>query len=439
MKHTLLGFVTLFASVFCTAQEIALPEITPPSPTVANLMAFEEVPIDYYTGQPNISIPLCSKKLNGSLGMNVSLDYHTSGIKVDNTSGWTGTGWSLIAGGSISRTVRGIPDEFKPGPPPSSGVKLGVLHNDAFWNYDGLTLEEKSAFNWNAIGSQEAVYDTQLDLYQFNALGVSGRFVIINDAGLLKIKLLTRNQNIRITPNYDPTSFAISSFEIVDAYGNKYLFDEIETATSEPFSGRAPQGGIGTIQASGATQSYTNDTAWHLKTISTSNDIVLATLNYVTAIEKYQASFTRTTSTPMEQLSYEMLQNAYNQGVLEPALSISALNLTTDTKKLSTIAFKDGTSVEFIAANGHPEYFPGFGSTLSEVRIKKADGSENKKYTLQYETTDRLWLTTVLEQAGSITHTYALAYNNKEGLSPKSSALNVSNLVPNRRKKRVCF
>ena len=39
-----------------------LPNIIPPSPTVANLMRFEEVPVDNYTGQPDISIPLLSKQ-----------------------------------------------------------------------------------------------------------------------------------------------------------------------------------------------------------------------------------------------------------------------------------------------------------------------------------------------------------------------------------------
>ncbi|WP_298761858.1 hypothetical protein, partial [uncultured Psychroserpens sp.] len=42
-----------------------LPEVIPPSPTVANLMQFEEVPVSYYTGQPNISIPIYSKAING--------------------------------------------------------------------------------------------------------------------------------------------------------------------------------------------------------------------------------------------------------------------------------------------------------------------------------------------------------------------------------------
>lgn len=37
-----------------------LPTVIPPSPTVAALMKFEEVPVSNYTGVPDISIPLYS-------------------------------------------------------------------------------------------------------------------------------------------------------------------------------------------------------------------------------------------------------------------------------------------------------------------------------------------------------------------------------------------
>ena len=88
-----------------------LPQVIPPSPTVANLMHFEEVPVDTYTGQPNIALPLFSKNMDGGLAFSLSLNYNTQGIRIDERSGWTGTGWSLFAGGTISRTVLGVNDD----------------------------------------------------------------------------------------------------------------------------------------------------------------------------------------------------------------------------------------------------------------------------------------------------------------------------------------
>ena len=39
------------------------------------------------------------------------MSYFAGGIKVSQLATWVGLGWSMNAGGVISRTVRGIPDE----------------------------------------------------------------------------------------------------------------------------------------------------------------------------------------------------------------------------------------------------------------------------------------------------------------------------------------
>ncbi|WP_350289090.1 RHS repeat domain-containing protein [uncultured Croceitalea sp.] len=414
-KLTFLYLLSLFfLSITGFSQDLNLPELTPPSPTVSNLMSFEEVPVDYYTGQPDISIPLFSKKLNASLGITVALKYHTSGVKIDNISGWTGTGWSLFAGGSISRTVRGTPDEFKKGP--NSFTKTGVLHNPDFWDYDNISAYDKAEFNWNVMGTPADEFDSQLDLYQFNALGVSGRFVIVLENGNLVPKLLDKSQNVKININYNSSTFAITSFELIDAYGNKYVFDVIEETHSEPFAGSIAQGdpGGGTIPASG-TGIYTNPSSWHLKTISTSNNMVLATFNYADSNETYITSFTRTTNTitSIDGDLYEMTLNPYNQSILKPKVSILSLTTTANTKKLSNITFRDNTKIDFTRVSGHPETN---GDMLKDVIIKNTNNQELKRHTLAYETTDRLWLDKVTETAGGVNLITDLSYYQKQDL-----------------------
>ncbi|PWG77947.1 hypothetical protein [Pararcticibacter amylolyticus] len=103
-------FFLLLLSVKALSQTVpSLPKIIPPSPTVQNFMRYGEIPVDYSTGVPNISIPIYTlegKKLN----VPISISYHASGIKVNDIASEVGLGWVLNAGGLVSRTVFSQPD-----------------------------------------------------------------------------------------------------------------------------------------------------------------------------------------------------------------------------------------------------------------------------------------------------------------------------------------
>ena len=214
-SNLILTIVLTLIPILVLAQD--LPEVIPPSPTVANLMQFEEIPVSYYTGQPNISIPLHSKSLNGDLNFNMALSYNTQGIKINNRSSWTGTGWNLIAGGSISRTVRDVPDELKKNLNGYySGVKTGVFHLDDYWNYDNLTTSQKQEFDYKAVGTSLNDFDADVDLYQFNFMGLSGRFVIVKENGAFVPKLVSKGQALKIEFVMHSTHKSISSFTITD-------------------------------------------------------------------------------------------------------------------------------------------------------------------------------------------------------------------------------
>src|SRR6185503_15830491 len=84
--------------------------VTTPSPTAASLGKYGDVPVSLYTGVPDISIPIFTAK-GHTLELPITLRYHASGIRVEEIGGWAGIGWSLDAGGAITRTVRGLADE----------------------------------------------------------------------------------------------------------------------------------------------------------------------------------------------------------------------------------------------------------------------------------------------------------------------------------------
>jgi hypothetical protein len=86
------------------------PSVSLPSPTAASLAQYGAIPVNLNTGVPAINIPLATVQ-GRSLSVPISLSYHASGIKVDQYGSWVGLGWSLNAGGVITRSKVGGRDE----------------------------------------------------------------------------------------------------------------------------------------------------------------------------------------------------------------------------------------------------------------------------------------------------------------------------------------
>ncbi|QAA81976.1 hypothetical protein EI546_09680 [Aequorivita sp. H23M31] len=222
-----------------------LPTIIGPSPAVASLMRFEEIPVNEYTGMPQIDIPIFSTKtLYSKLNFNMGLSYHASSVNADEIAPYTGLGWNLMAGGVISRTVRGLPDEYLEYASTAGKGKVGIFHNNPggilaeYSNYyyvaEGLINggydpnNEVAEFKWD--GYEHGKYDTQHDLYQFNFMGHSGRFIIRKNVqnNRLNVVPLDNNTNYKINIDYDPETFGIEGFTIIDENGINYIFDEID-------------------------------------------------------------------------------------------------------------------------------------------------------------------------------------------------------------------
>jgi hypothetical protein len=75
------------------------------------MMKYQDYPVSLFTGTPEISVPIftCSGK---GISVPISISYHAGGgVKVDELPTEAGLGFSLIAGGEISRDMRGGPDE----------------------------------------------------------------------------------------------------------------------------------------------------------------------------------------------------------------------------------------------------------------------------------------------------------------------------------------
>lgn len=175
--------------------------VLPPSPTAASLGEYGSYPVSYYTGTPSISVPIFT--LQGrELQLPISLSYMANGIGVEEKASWVGLGWSLNAGGVITRTVRGL-DDFSA----QSRVSF-PLPSD----FNQL----KDLF----VNIQEGFIDPEPDLYSFNFNGYSGTFVLDENGDANIIDYKDVKVELETTPSI--------KFTITTENGDNYIFTRAE-------------------------------------------------------------------------------------------------------------------------------------------------------------------------------------------------------------------
>ncbi|MCU7615560.1 hypothetical protein N0B16_14100, partial [Chryseobacterium sp. GMJ5] len=236
------NFIQIFSQVNPTIST-NLPAIIPPSPTVSSLMKFQEIPVNNYTGIPDISIPLTQLSTHSNnIPVDIFIKYHPANVKAENTAGEVGLGWTVFAGGTISRVVRGLPDEELVMASTHTSGKVGIYHNNIQnhkniyyqfvqdpLSYELNNPEISNEYYWETV--ENGKYDTEHDLWQFNFMGNSGSFFIKKEDNLLKIEPLD-DYRIKIESQYatiNNQEFTPTGFTVYDDKGYKYVFDVFET------------------------------------------------------------------------------------------------------------------------------------------------------------------------------------------------------------------
>ncbi|HEY4788587.1 MAG TPA: hypothetical protein VIH57_21200, partial [Bacteroidales bacterium] len=178
MKTYIYSFLCLIFMQYNLFAQIPQEPITALSPNAASLGLYGDIPVSLFTGTPEISIPLYDLKVK-DFTLPISLNYHASGIQVDQHPGWVGLGWSLFAGGVITRSVNDLPDEFNS---PNFGSVTRPMRNAGYYfNHDVL-----NNVNWNNITYMRTIaqnqdlstFDTAPDEFSFNFAGYSGKFYL---------------------------------------------------------------------------------------------------------------------------------------------------------------------------------------------------------------------------------------------------------------------
>lgn len=404
--------ISLYSTILNAQNETNLPTIIPPSPSVSSLMRFEEVPVDHYTGQPSISIPLGNIPMLGGMNYPINLNYNTQGIRVDERSGWLGTGFSMSTGGVISRTVMGVPDEMN-----SSTAGIGVFHNE-YSNYANLNGYERERFLWETQNGTTK-YDAEYDIYQYAFMGKSGRFIIKKENGSLVPVIIERETNDKINLFYNSVTFEVTGFQITDTSGYVYTFELSNTNLIYTSTVSTPQYGGTSTQTTDTSGVMNVPNTWYLKNIKSPNGIELCHFNYQNVQEYY--------NTPVSEIRNRLMYNNIDLGVGEvrdmnkdlllPSVTSFWQNINSTQKYVSEVVFHDGTTINYILQNGHPE-FHNTSAKLKEIQITQPNGQVFKKITFTYQTSNnnRLFLKQIKEIYGNENLEYNLDYNNLNDL-----------------------
>jgi hypothetical protein len=351
MNRRFLLIVLLLLSYFnnySQESQAKLEKIIPQSPTAASLAKYGDIPVNYYSGAANISIPLFSVGA-GKLQIPISLNYQFNGLKTEEIAGWVGLGWSLQGGGVISRSVRGIPDEIANGYLNPGTMSVDFMSN----NYTNPTVIE----NLKAAG--QGNYDTEPDIFYYNIPGYSGKFYY-NQTDQKFHTLPIDKVDIIYT-------LATGVFTINTPDGNKFIFDQKEfTTTTQSCDGNL----------SGAANMV--PTAWYLSSMKNANETEVITFTYNSGYYTFEGLNSETKYFLTAEGGVQDPEATYPQYNISNCSQSSAM----DVKRLSRISFRGGY-LEFITQSSDRCDLPG-DKALSKIELFTATNTLVKGYQFNY-------------------------------------------------------
>ncbi|MEO1652325.1 MAG: hypothetical protein AAFU64_02170, partial [Bacteroidota bacterium] len=203
------------------AQSLSTNSTQVHSPNAASLGRYSDIPVSHHTGVPQIGIPLYTIQ-EGPISLPISLSYHASGMKVMDLASWVGAGWSLNAGGAISRVVRGAPDE---GWNTQSLQYSGHYKDYGFSSYVTNLRESPEGYGgsemlWNDV--HNGLIDAEPDLFTYNFNGYSGKFYFRDD----RTPVFLPQNDFKVEVEFNESQGRFISFCVITTDGTRYYFGE---------------------------------------------------------------------------------------------------------------------------------------------------------------------------------------------------------------------
>jgi YD repeat-containing protein len=195
-----------------------------------NAVMAQDHSVDLATGTLNVNIPLYIVQ-DGDLSFPVGLSYTGNGVRITDYDGWLGHNWSISTDASVSREIRGIPDDYL-GVAGSTDTRKGWLHGDMgsrikdhTFTTDGSTATCSDEVNDYAFLNTFGYYeDTEPDMFNVNVPGLSFQFYFDEN----KVPQVVPYKDVVIAKSMDVTTHQVTSFTITDNNGVRYIFAAAE-------------------------------------------------------------------------------------------------------------------------------------------------------------------------------------------------------------------
>lgn len=360
----------------------------PQAPNSAGLVQHIDAPVSYYTGTPEINIPLYEIDIQ-ELKIPISLNYHASGIRLAQEATWVGLGWNLSCGGLVSRTVK-CGDDFHEYPS-YDGIDEGYLDAP-----DLDSIVSMDYFRGNLMsGNYSLAKDSEPDVFFYSIPGSSGKFLIDKSRGAVLLKR-EGNTNVKVELRGSKVSeFGIYTFVIYDTFGNEYTFDQKETTYSYAREGDLNRNSrnatvfdesqITTQDRYEAPFKYTS--SWLLTKITTNKGKII---NFNYSGECYQLP-TQETVKKFNCVSFYGVGNSSPTQIgSNPHYSCS--KMVVEGYRLSSVSW-DAGSIEFVTSPREDlkEWtwdYTLLPHKLNKLIVRNKNGNSVKQYTFNYEYMD---------------------------------------------------
>ena len=339
----------MISKLLCAQSNITMRTVVPPGPEIASIGKYGETPVTLNTGVISVPIPIFEIK-EGRINIPISLSYHGGGIKVEESSSWVGLGWNLSAGGTISRVVRGRPDEISGSIPagyfnPHNEMNIRQLYMGS--QRPDISLDSLKWYNKNQHAAVFKKIDGEPDMFYLNVGDLNYRFYYNQEA---KKFFTVPASNIQISYSGDISDGI--TWKIVDQNGIIYNFlDHEKTTVSEELA-------IGTTHLT---------TGWFLTSIEDPLTNSFVSFSYL--------SHSSTFANGVSEVSYFPMPggNATGGGSTVPSVHYTTLS----TKKIHKITFPEG-EINFLVQAANRLDFPS-DKAIGEINIKNTNGQIIKK------------------------------------------------------------